>query len=228
MNETVKDKVLSDENIYLAIYLVDSYIQNKELLLPEERQLILGLRDIFNIDKIQPIINDVKKRLEKIMDNDNEFFHINVFFKPKKYRDGPVFRPLHTSALIDQIAMVAMLQILVYDIGDNGGLISSELSRLIPSNFYGNRISYSNRQLFKPWQEQYQEYTSKANDLLNNYCETYEYKYEVSLDLENFFPSINPKILYNYILKKLPLKLSPQDRATFEIIIRKLLFFFFF
>lgn len=226
MKETIKERLLSDKNIFLSIYLIDSYIQNRELLSPEERETLIRLKDIFDIKTIDKVVEDVKERLIDIVEVETKYFKVNVFFKPKKYDNSNiVFRPLHTSSLIDQIAMIAMLQILVYDISDDGKLVPSELSRLIPSNFYGNRIAFNGRQLFKSWQKQYQEYTSKSNEMLYRYCETLEYKYEVSLDLENFFPSINPQILYNFLCKHLPLKLSQEDNNTYKIIFKKLLIF---
>ena len=220
------DRLLSKKNIFLSIYLVDSYIENKELLDFKDRRLLMELKDVFNKRIIKSTIDKVETRIKQILDNDNEFFPVKVYFKPKKYENGHmIFRPLHTASLIDQIAMVAMFQVLVYDIGQGGKLIPSELSRLLPSNFYGNRISYNGSQLFKPWQDQYQEYISKANEMLFNYCETSEYKYEVSLDLENFFPSINPQVLYIFLLSHLPLKLNDEDKETIKKIIRKLLIF---
>lgn len=33
---TIKDRLLSNENIFLSIYMVNSYIQNKELLNKED------------------------------------------------------------------------------------------------------------------------------------------------------------------------------------------------
>ena len=224
--ETIKERLLNDKNIFLSIYLVESYIQNKELLSYADRKLLAELRDIFNIEKVENVIDEVKIRLEKLLDDERDFFEVTVFFKPKKYDKGKVvFRPLHTAKLIDQIAMIAMLQILVYDIGEKGRLIPSELSRLIPSNFYGNRISFDAQNLFKLWQDQYKEYTGTANNMLYNYCATLEYKYEVSLDLENFFPSINPQVVYNFISEQIPLKFNAEDKMIIETIIRKLLLF---
>jgi len=187
---------------------------------------LLKLYDIFNVEYIKKTIEKVRKRLEIILKDD--YFKINVYFKPKKYNEDTnevEFRPLHTASLIDQIAMVAMLQILIYDIDSYGKIVLSDLSRLLPNEFYGNRIAYNARELFKPWYEQYSKYTSKANELLNTYCETLEYKYEVKLDIEKFFPSVNPKVLYKYIMDRLPLRLSNDDRKTMEVIVKKLLFF---
>ena len=183
----MRERLLSDQNIYLSIYLLNSYILNHELLDNKDRNEIGFLKDVFNIDKIGKAIAKVKNRLEKIIDDRHpEYFEATVYFKPKKYVDRKIsYRPLHTASLIDQMAMVAMLQVLIYDINKNTNkLMPSELSRLLPSNFYGNRISFDGEHLFRTWQEQYRKYTSKANDLLYNYSDTMEYNYEVSLDLE--------------------------------------------
>ncbi len=225
---SLRERLLSDENIFLSIHLVGSYIENKELLSPEERKELCLLKDVFNSNKINDTVKTVHSKLRKILDDQNEYFESKVFFKPKKINDEgkSVFRPLHTAALIEQIAMIAMLQVLVYDIDvETGKLIPSELSRLLPSNFYGNRISFDGMRLFKPWQEQYQEYTAKVNDILYICSETFEYKYEISLDLENFFPSINPKVLFLFITKNLPLKFHKDEQKFLHIILKKLLIF---
>lgn len=221
---TIRDQIISNENIFLAIHMVNSYIHDKELLsLPDQRELV-RLKQIFDMKHIEGIIKKVRLCLSKLLDNENEFFEISVYFKPKKYQDGyTVFRPLHTAPLIDQIAMIAMLQVLVYDFGQQGKLLPSELSRLLPSNFYGNIVSYDGKHLFCPWQDQYQEYTAEANRLLSQYSETKEYSYEVNLDLKNFFPSINPQVLYQFICSKLPLRW--QNDSDILTILKKLLIF---
>ena len=38
---------------------------------------------------------------------------------------------------------------------------------------------------------------------------------EVNLDLENFFPSINPVCLYNYIVQQIPVEYSEDDKICF-------------
>lgn len=208
----------------MAVYLVNSYIQNPELLTESDQKTLIALRDIFNQELIDKTIGQVRKRLETILTEPEDFFEAIVYFKPKKFKDGQnIFRPLHTAALTDQIAIISMLQVLVYDEDSEGKLIPSELSRLIPAHFYGNRIAYTGDELFRPWQKQYQEYTQKANELFYQYSKTKEYRYEVSLDLENFFPSIDPQILYNFICSNLPLRLKEDE--VIKIILKKLLIF---
>ena len=59
---------------------------------------------------------------------------------------------------------------------------------------------------------------------LKKYHTSLEYKYEVTLDLENFFPTINPVIIYHYIIGYLPAYLSEQDMRLMKTVLRKLLF----
>ena len=220
----ISDRLFADENIYLAIHLVHSYILNVELLSESDQALLRKLYDKYDKDTISTVMSQVKKRLHMIMQNEHEYFEATVFFKPKKIeRDQPVFRPLHTAPLIDQIAMTAMLQMLVYDIDKNGKLLLSEMSRIIPDDFYGNRISTDGKHLFKPWQEQYQSYSSQANIMLFLYSQTKEYRYEVNLDLIDFFPSMNPYILYSTICNYIPMHYNSEDRETLKRIIGKLL-----
>lgn len=221
---TLRDRLLDEKNIFQAIYTVDSYIQNKDLLEKEDIELLEKLKDIFNYDVMKKTVQQIQEKLILILDNDSEYFATTVYFKPKNYKNGhDTFRPLHTAKLIDQIAIISMLQILVYEVNEKSELVPSELSRLIPSNFYGNRISYGGRELFKPWQTQYQQYIAKANDILFSAGQTQRYLYEITLDLANFFPSIHPQMLYNYIMEKIPL--SWKRDKTISTILRKLLIF---
>lgn len=222
--QSISDRLFADENIYLAIHLVHSYILNVELLCESDQALLRKLYDKFDTATISTVMRQVKERLHTIMQTEHEYFEATVFFKPKKIEhDKPVFRPLHTATLIDQIAMTAMLQLLVYDIDKNGKLILSEMSRIIPDDFYGNRISTDGKHLFKPWQEQYQSYSSQANTMLFSYSQTKEYRYEVNLDLVDFFPSVNPHILYSIMCDYIPVHYNAKDKETLKTIIGKLL-----
>ena len=191
-----------------------------------DRMLLHSLTDIYNEDNISTVIQDVQNQILKLIKRDDEFFRINVFFKPKGVKGGDtLFRPIHTAKLVDQIAMVAMLQVLVYEINSDGKLIPSELSRMLPSNFYGNRIAFDGAHLFKPWQEQYHQYTSDANERLILFAKTSQYRYEVNLDLENYFPSIDPIVIFSFLSQRFPMKWSTDERLTAKTILRKLLFF---
>ena len=108
-----------------------------------------------------------------------------------------------------------MLHLFIYKIPDGGDdhpkLKLSNLSRLIPSDFYGNRVSVKPEYLFKPWKQQYQKYNQNSNEALTRYHTSLEYKYEVTLDLKNFFPTINPIIVYYYIIAHLPAYLEEKE-----------------
>lgn len=223
----IRDKLLSNENLYLAAVRATSYISNRELLDEVDQKRLLRMKDIYDEGLYSTIIDEVHSRLTECLDKD-KYLSASVYFKPKKYdkeSNKIVYRPLHTAPLIDQIAMVALLHMLVYEFNSDGKLIPSELSKLLPANFYGNRIDYEGEGLFKPWNEQYLKYTTKANELLKEYSETGKMEYEVTLDLVDFFPSVNPKILYKFISKRKSLRVMGDDVETFNIILTLLLFF---
>lgn len=222
----IRERLFSKQNIYLALYSVESYISNRELLDKVDKDKLNRLKDKFDEENIEKWIGLVQDRLHQLID-DISYLHAKIFFKPKKYdkdNDNVVFRPLHSASLLDQITAVAMLNILIYDFDADNKLSMSNFSRLIPNNFYGNRVAYEPEKLFKPWQEQYKEYTSKANDYYRNFHENGEYKWEVNLDLENFFPSINPVSLYNYIVQQIPVEYSEEDKKILCKILEKLIF----
>ena len=220
---SIKEKIFSEKNIYLAIYSVESYISNKELLDQKEKEDLIKLRDTFNLEIIEDWIKRVKIRLEEVV-NEDKYLKTKVFFKPKKYDGKPVFRPLHSANLLDQITAVAMLNVLIYDFDSENKISMSNLSRLIPHNFYGNRVAYEPERLFKPWQKQYTNYTSKANEYYRKFHENSEYKWEVNLDIENFFPTINPICLINYIDQQIPVKYTKEDRNLINKLLEKLIF----
>ena len=223
-SDNYRERLFDNRNIFLALYSVHSYIANQELLTEGEKKKYEALRDIFNEENINQWVEKVHERLLGIIDSD-DYLQAKVFFKPKKYEDGKaVFRPLHHSSLLDQITAVAMLNLLIYDFNDDDKVGMSDLSRLIPHNFYGNRVAYDIEHLFTPWEIQYKKYNKIANDNYRKYHENSEYKWEVDLDLKNFFPSVNPAVLYGYIVDRLPVNLSDNNRKIILKIIEKLIF----
>lgn len=66
-NTTVYKRLISDENIYLAIYSLDSYIFNKELLSIDDKKLLNQLRDKFDESKIRDVIYDVRAVLKELV-----------------------------------------------------------------------------------------------------------------------------------------------------------------
>jgi hypothetical protein len=227
----LKDFVLSEENIYWAIYSAKSYVFDFQLLSFEDKELLNSLSDPFNEVQIKETIEKVKKILKEILEEENNFFEVQVYFKPKDYDKGKLeFRPIHTSSLENLIAMVAMLHPLVYEVPNktNGLEINlSNYSRLIPENFYGNRVTKEPEYLFKKWNQQYKKYTEKSNEYFKTYYESREYKYEVKLDLEKFFPSVNPLMLYGIFMENFPVVItdanSEEDVQVLKNVIYKLL-----
>lgn len=226
----IKDFVLSQQNIYLAIYSVKSYVFERKLLNYDDKQLLSSLCDPFNEKIINGVIEEVRNKLKNILENKSCLFKIKVYYKPKSMSDdnkGIIFRPIHTANLSDLIAMVSLLHALIYEIPDennNWKLHLSNYSRLIPNNFYGNKISKYPEELFEKWGKQYKLYTQKANEYFKTFHETNEYKYEVKLDLKNFFPSVDPLNLYSLFLSHIPISIkSKDDIKTLKTIIYKLL-----
>ena len=221
--------LLSDENIYLSIYSLNSYVFEYNLLNTEDRILYHQLQDKFDTRLINRVITRVRKQIIELLDED-KYIEAKVYFKPKKLSENGKleFRPLHSTDLITQIAIVSMLHLFVYEIPEeeegDPKLRLSNLSRLIPSDFYGNRVSVKPEYLFKPWKQQYQKYNQNSNDALMKYHTSLEYKYEVTLDLENFFPTINPIIIYHYVINHLPAYLNDEEREMMKRVLQKLLF----
>ena len=179
--------LLSDENIYLSIYSLNSYVFEYNLLNTEDRILYHRLQDKFDARLINGVITRVREQIIELFDKD-KYIEAKVYFKPKKLSENGEleFRPLHSTGLITQIAIVSMLHLFVYEIPEeeegDPKLRLSNLSRLIPSDFYGNRVSVKPEYLFKPWKQQYQKYNQNSNDALMKYHTSLEYKYEVTLD----------------------------------------------
>lgn len=221
---SLREFILSDENIYLAIYSVKSYVFDPELLDMKNKKLLRKLSDPFDEEVIFPLIKRVRKNIEEILDTD-ELFRVQVYLKPKDYEKKAIYRPIHTAALEQLITMVTLLQPLIYEIPNEkkGKIYLSNYSRLIPKNFYGNRVSREPEELFEKWSIQYKKYTQKANDYLKTFNESHEYKYEVKLDLKNFFPSIDPQIIYGILLENMPVTMKEEDAKLLQKIIYKLL-----
>lgn len=148
--------LLSDENIYLSIYSLNSYVFEYNLLNTEDRILYHRLQDKFDARLINGVITRVREQIIELFDKD-KYIEAKVYFKPKKLSENGEleFRPLHSTGLITQIAIVSMLHLFVYEIPEeeegDPKLRLSNLSRLIPSDFYGNRVSVKPEYLFKPW-----------------------------------------------------------------------------
>lgn len=226
-------RILDSKNIYNSIYCLESYISEKGLLKEADLEDLERLKDKFDYKLIREYISNCQSRLQSILEDPNVLFDIEVYFKIKKFKEssngqneGEIkFRPIHTASLIDQICMVSMLLPLVYD-DTSGKRQYSDLTKLIPHDFYGNIIGTKMESLFKPWISQYKSYTENIIDHCKEYRENRRYKTEVSLDIENFFPSISPEFIFNYISNKLQfLYKDKAQQKELQTVLSKLLIF---
>lgn len=236
---SLKDRLFSKRNIYSAIYCLESYVFEKGLLDTRETvvnedgriianndlELFYALGDKYNHKLIDIVINLCINRLDNLFSSNDNLFEISVYFKLKSYdsEGGLKLRPLHTARLIDMICMVSILMCLMYDDKDRRNL--SDLSKLIPHNFYGNLPSADVQYLFKRWQIQYKQYTQSVIDHCRVYQKNRRFLAEVSLDIQNFFPSVSPQFLYRYIVDNLISAFSDDDVSFLKMAITKLLYF---
>ena len=220
--------VTSYRNIYRAIYALESYIDELYLLdtmadtsnsknnstesdsqlhNKSDLELYYILNDKYNWDVINEVITACQARIEDVILKSEEYYETSVFFSLKKYdteKEKLRFRPLHTASLVDQICMVAMLQVLMFEDSDEIDDISgampqrfpSDLLKSIPDNFYGNRGSLKLERIYEKWAPNYQAYNQKIVESCTKYSRSHKYEYEVSLDIKEFFPSISPFYLF--------------------------------
>ncbi len=228
-NSNIYKRITEKDFIYKAIYSLESYVFEKDLLDEEDYILMLKLRDPFNHKVIDETIENVRALIDDVLIN-GKFFEAQVYFRPKKVdkeTDKLESRPLHSASLITLIASVVLLNTLLIEIGkDNKTIELTELARMLPSNFYGNIPSDRPEHLFKPWHYQFKEYTDVITSSYYEYTKTKEYRFEVTLDLKNFFPSINPAIIYDEIMSKYAVKYDNSDDVQcIKTILSKLLVF---
>ena len=222
------DKILDGRNIFNSIFCMESYVFDKGLLDAEDLGLYYALADKHNVELIETVIDRCQEKLRWIFADKANLFESKVFFKLKNYDPDEKklnFRPMHTAKLVDLICMVSILNCLMFDDDlDTGKRNLSDLSKLLPHNFYGNIPSTDVQFLFHKWQTKYKEYTEEVIEHCRAYQQNHSYLTEVSLDIKNFFPSISPKILYDYIVSKLS-KTYEDDKKTLSMAVAKLLYF---
>lgn len=216
--------ILSDENIFNAIYSVESYISEKKLLSVEDAMLLQSLRDKYNSKLISEIIKECREKLDYILQSE-ELFEIDVYFKIKKWDGKVIHRPIHSANLITQICIVCLLNTIMFKPLSSGKKQLSEISQLIPSNFYGNIPCTEPERIFYKWQVKYKDYTEHVIKEYKDAKMNHTYKYEVALDIENFFPSVNPKWIMKFILDKVSTVYSEENLKKVRIVLEKLLYF---
>lgn len=223
----LRDFILDGKNIYNAIYSLESYIGEKYLLSPSDIELYRKLSDKYNFKLISDIISQCQKRLKDVLELSDDLFELNVYFKLKSIDDNKniKYRPIHTASLIDQICMVCLLNPIMFD-DVSGKRELSEISLLLPHNFFGNLPSTRVEEIFQPWPFNYKRYNEEVENKAKEYQETYEYKTQICLDLEDFFPSIDPKFILNFVYSKLSSQFSTQDDENdLKMLLTKLLYF---
>lgn len=238
------DKILDERNIFNSIFCMESYVFDKGLLdtskpvylhnendveetiAANDLELYYALSDKHDVDLISKVIKCCHQKLVWVLSDKKNLFDVTVYFKIKKYEENKLdFRPMHTASLIDLICMVSILNCLMFDDDLEKGVRKlSDLSKLLPHNFYGNIPSTNVQFLFHKWQTKYKEYTDEIIEHCRVYQKNHNYLTEVSLDIKNFFPSISPKMLYDYIISKLS-KTYGADRNELCRAVVKLLYF---
>lgn len=240
------NKILDEQNIFNSIFCMESYVFDKGLLdtsIPvylhdegevkgiianNDLELYYALADKYNVELISKVIQCCQQKLKWVFEDKENLFDATVYFKIKNYDTETKklnFRPMHTSRLIDLICMVSILNCLMFnDDMEAGDRKLSDLSKLLPHNFYGNIPSTNVQYLFCKWQTKYKEYTEEVIEHCRAYQRNHNYLTEVSLDIQNFFPSISPKILYDYIISKLS-KTYEEDKDALSTAVAKLLYF---
>ncbi len=247
MNGKLKliDKILDERNIFNSIFCMESYVFDKGLLDTErpvvpfdddgvvsepiaanDLELYFALADKHNVELIEKVIGLCQQKLKWVLAEKEHLFDATVYFKLKNYDDGKLkFRPMHTARLIDLICMVSIMNCLMFDDDfEKGERKLSDLSKLLPHNFYGNIPSTDVQFLFHKWQTKYKEYTEEVIEHCRTYQQNHSYLTEVSLDIKNFFPSISPKMLYDYIISKMS-KTYEHDKEDLSKAVAKLLYF---
>lgn len=222
------NRIIAPENIYKAIYSLESYLPEFNLMENDDIALYHSLKDKFDFDgKISDTIEQCRQRLQEILEDDSNLFTVRVYFKIKNYdkeKDTISFRPMHTASLIDQICMVAMLMPLMFD-DSNGTRKASALTQMIPHNFFGNIPSTSVDRLFVKWSKKYKQYSQAIINKAHEYSLTQEFDQVLTLDLKDFFPSVDPTKLLGFIRSKLILHFTNNDLKTLNTVLTKLLFF---
>lgn len=223
----IKEYLYSSENIVHAIYEANDAIHEKNLLSSEDRQKLISFKDIFNEKLISEEVIIIKERLDDILNNNN-FFESEVYFAPKGLDENKQrkYRPIHTASLTDQLCMIAMLNTITNDfsIYKEENNIIRKVRKFTPSYFYGNILSERPERVYEKWQDSYSAYLNQSIEMQNKFRSSLEYVDEITLDLQDFFPSINPEFILNYYMKHVSVNLNQYDKTFLKTILEKLLY----
>jgi len=218
--------IISDENIFKAIYSLESYIFEVGLLEPDSLKTYNDLSDKYNKEIIEPVIQSCKNKLKSILCEELSFFEAKVYFRAKKVdneTEKVIFRPMHTADIITQICIICLLNFIMFRDTDHGRVLSG-ISSLLPNCFYGNMPSTDINNLFINWKTNYTRYINDIESTYHDNMESKQFKSEIRFDLENFFPSINPLVIYNLILNKMEIEFQDKEYEVLKVVLYKLLF----
>lgn len=81
---SVFKNLMSDSNIYLSIYSVNSYVFNKELLSKKDKIRIGKLKDKFDEKELSKLIREVRKCLLDLINKSDFFIRAKVFLSLKR------------------------------------------------------------------------------------------------------------------------------------------------
>lgn len=227
---SLRDRILSDTNIYAAIHALPNTLREKSLICGDQHQYLKDLREVYRYGASHDkFISHCKDKLKKALDDElSEPFKVSFFLKFKDFEDGCAqYRPIHNCDIATHVCLLAMLQTLCFeDDYEKRTRELSGLSTLIPNNYWGNRISTNGNEIYKPWAPAYTSYIRETVNKAKKYKNNRQYNNEVNLDFKDFFPSINLGWLSNTIKNKLYIKYTTEeDRETLNRILELLLYF---
>ena len=227
---SLRDRILSDINIYAAIHALPNTLKEKSLICGDHQQYLKDLREIYRYGASHDkFITRCKDKLRKALDDElNEPFKVSIFLKFKDGENGCTqYRPIHNCDIETHVCLLAMLQVLCFeDDYEKGTRGLSGLSTLIPKNYWGNRISTNGNEIYKPWAPAYTSFIQETINKAKKYKNNRQYNNEINLDFQDFFPSINLGWLSNTIKNKLSNKYtSEEDTETLNRILELLMYF---
>ena len=113
---SLRDRILSDINIYAAIHALPNTLKEKSLICGDHQQYLKDLREIYRYGASHDkFITRCKDKLRKALDDElNEPFKVSIFLK---FKDGEnsctQYRPIHNCDIATHICLLTMFQVLV-------------------------------------------------------------------------------------------------------------------
>ena len=187
---SLRDRILSDTNIYAAIHALPNTLREKSLICGDQQQYLKDLREVYRYGASHDkFISHCKDKLEKAFDDElSEPFKVSFFLKFKDFEDGCAqYRPIHNCDIATHVCLLTMLQTLCFeDDYEKRTRELSGLSKLIPNNYWDNRISTNGNEIYKPWAPAYTSYIRETINKAKKYKNNKQYNNEVNLDLIDY------------------------------------------